>query len=94
MAGMFTSLLDIDGWDEFLDAVETVLRSGKVIDLGVRQTGSDPMAVLVQPHLDASTGGILFGMDPVTGVTITFRWSARRADPMHSFRAKSRASII
>ena len=67
MAGMFTSLLDIDGWDEFLNAVETVLRSGKVIDLGGHQTGSAPMAVLVQPHLEAVTGGILFGMDPVTG---------------------------
>ena len=67
MAGMFTSLLDVDGWDEFLEAVESVLRSGKVIDLGGRQTGSAPMAVLVQPHLDAATGGILFGMDPVTG---------------------------
>ena len=67
MAGMFTSILDVDGWDAFLAAVETVLRSGKIIDLGSHQTGSDPMAVLVQPHLEASTGGIMFGLDPITG---------------------------
>ncbi|MGH2752879.1 MAG: PEP/pyruvate-binding domain-containing protein [Actinomycetota bacterium] len=67
MAGMFTSVLNVDGWDEFVAAVETVLNSGKIIDLGARKTGGDPMAVLVQPHLDADIGGILFGIDPVTG---------------------------
>ena len=67
MAGMFTSVIDVDGWDDFLSAVETVLQSGKVIDLGDHHTGSAPIAVLVQPYLEAATGGIMFGLDPVTG---------------------------
>ncbi|HEU4480307.1 MAG TPA: PEP/pyruvate-binding domain-containing protein, partial [Actinomycetota bacterium] len=67
MAGMFSSILDVSDWGRFLAAVNAVIESGKVIHLEERQTGSAPLAVLVQPQLDAAIGGILFGVDPVTG---------------------------
>ena len=57
MAGMFTSILDVQGWEAFLDAVKEVARSGH----------DAPMAVLVQPFLQPAWGGVLFGADPVTG---------------------------
>ena len=67
MAGRFTSRIGVEGWPAFLEAVEDVLRSGEVVAAG---TGtSAPMAVLVQPLLDAVVGGVVFGVDPVTGRT-------------------------
>ena len=57
MAGMFESVLDVQGWSEFLEAIERVRRSA----------GEAPMAVLVQPMLRPVIGGVLFGADPVTG---------------------------
>jgi pyruvate,water dikinase len=57
MAGMFTSVLGVTTWDDFINAVERVLASA----------GDDPMAVLIQPQLDAERGGVMFGLDPVTG---------------------------
>ena len=57
MAGMFTSVLDVTGWTELLDAIEMVLGS----------SGPEPMAVLLQPMVDAVLGGVMFGVDPVTG---------------------------
>jgi phosphohistidine swiveling domain-containing protein len=65
MAGMFTSVLDVGGWPAFLAAVETVL-SSTAISPGIE---SAPMAVLVQPHVRARVGGVLFGADPVSGRT-------------------------
>ena len=65
MAGQFTSLLDVDGWPAFLDAVAKVLASAAHPQ--DQQTRSQPMAVLVQTQLDAVCGGVLFGVDPVTG---------------------------
>ena len=59
MAGLFTSVLDVRGWERFLDAVDEVVRSG----------GDAPIAVLVQPFLEPAWGGVLFGADPVTGRT-------------------------
>ena len=68
MAGMFASVLDVKGWDEFVAAVGKVLRSSRVLDLtATPQHISAPMAVLVQPQLESITGGILFGIDPITG---------------------------
>lgn len=65
MAGQFTSVLDVVGWEPFLDAVDKVLASGlAVVDRG---GGARPMAVLVQRQLDARMGGVMFGVDPVTG---------------------------
>jgi pyruvate,water dikinase len=60
MAGRFTSVLDVTTWDDFLISVEEVLASaGEAVDA--------PMAVLVQPQMTAARGGIMFGVDPVTG---------------------------
>ena len=59
MAGMFTSLLDVRGWEAFLAAVDEVIESG----------GDAPIAVLVQPFIQPQWGGVLFGADPVTGRT-------------------------
>ncbi|MGQ0804544.1 MAG: PEP/pyruvate-binding domain-containing protein [Actinomycetota bacterium] len=63
MAGMFTSQLDVRGWDSFLDAIAAVLDSAKSVP-GIETA---PMAVLVQPMLVPAFGGVLFGADPVTG---------------------------
>jgi rifampicin phosphotransferase len=64
MAGLFTSVLDVRGIDDFHRAVDEVLasrtRSG-LIDA--------PMAVLVQPFLVAAWGGVLFTADPIGGRT-------------------------
>ena len=57
MAGHFTSVLDVIGWDATQDAVARVRASAH----------GGPMAVLLQPMCDAVTGGVLFGVDPVTG---------------------------
>lgn len=63
MAGQFHSHLGVVGWDAFEAAVREVLGSS-------RRTGTgtpDPMAVLVQRQVQATVGGVLFGLDPVTG---------------------------
>lgn len=63
MAGQFQSRLGVVGWDAFGTAVREVLGSS-------RRTGTqapDPMAVLVQRQVQATVGGVLFGLDPVTG---------------------------
>lgn len=57
MAGMFTSVLGVTTWDDFLAAIARVLASA----------GDAPMGVLIQPQLDAQRGGVMFGLDPVTG---------------------------
>jgi pyruvate,water dikinase len=57
MAGMFPSVLDVQGWEPFLAAGDEVVRSG----------GEAPIAVPVQPLLQATWGGVLCGPDPVTG---------------------------
>ena len=66
MAGMFTSVLDVCGWEAFQDAVDTVLASRNVVPL-IDGGSEAPMAVLVQPFLPAASGGVMFGLDPVTG---------------------------
>ncbi len=73
MAGMFTSVLGVSGWERFEAAVETVLASSNVVPLDDRRgegrplTGAAPMAVLVQPYVVSASGGVLFGLDPVSG---------------------------
>jgi pyruvate,water dikinase len=62
MAGLFTSVLGVLGWDAFLDAVRAVLASA-----GRSGLVDAPMAVLVQPQLAPLQGGVLFGADPLTG---------------------------
>jgi pyruvate,water dikinase len=65
MAGQFTSVLGVFGFDALVEAVRTVLASaGHPRD---ERTTAKPMAVLVQPQLDTECAGVLFGLDPVTG---------------------------
>jgi pyruvate,water dikinase len=59
-AGRFTSVLRVATWPDFVDAVDEVVRSGRAV-------GDAPMAVLVQPWLEAAFGGVAFGVDPITG---------------------------
>ena len=65
MAGRFRSVVGVAGWEAFEAAVATVWESAH----GPRVVGgvTGQMAVLVQPELDAVFGGIMFGVDPVTG---------------------------
>jgi rifampicin phosphotransferase len=65
MAGQFTSVLDVRSWDRLRDAVSAVIASAARPHDAT--TAAQPMAVLVQPLLDAACGGVLFGVDPVTG---------------------------
>ena len=64
MAGQFESIIGIDGFDEFVVAVTAVLASHE------RAGATDhPIAVLVQPLIEPQYGGVMFGIDPVTGRT-------------------------
>lgn len=65
MAGRFTSVLDVVGWDAFTVAARTVAASAAAVRDAAGQVGS--MAVLVQPQIEARIGGVMFGVDPVTG---------------------------
>ena len=57
MAGVFDSVVDVLGWVRFVDAYRQVVASG----------GGDAMAVLVQRLVVPTAGGVLFGVDPVSG---------------------------
>jgi phosphohistidine swiveling domain-containing protein len=62
MAGQFESIVGISGFDAFVAAVSAVLDSRK------RAGAADaPIAVLVQPLIDPQFGGVMFGVDPVSG---------------------------
>jgi phosphohistidine swiveling domain-containing protein len=62
MAGQFDSVIGIHGFDAFVAAVEKVLVSRE------RAGAADsPIAVLVQPLIEPAYGGVLFGVDPVSG---------------------------
>jgi phosphohistidine swiveling domain-containing protein len=64
MAGQFESIIGIDGFDEFVVAVSAVL------DSRARAGAADqPIAVLVQPLIEPRFGGVMFGIDPVSGRT-------------------------
>lgn len=65
MAGRFTSVLDVSGWPAFLDAVAAVVASRSRVDGDGGAPGA--MAVLVQPFIRPEAGGVLFGVDPVSG---------------------------
>lgn len=64
MAGRFRSVLDVQGWPAFRQALVSVFRSADEVTVG---SGPSPMGVLVQRYLAASRGGVLFGIDPVNG---------------------------
>lgn len=59
-AGVYRSVVSVRGWDAFVDAFWTVVRSSG--DAGA-------MAVLVQRHVEPRRGGVMFGIDPVSGRT-------------------------
>jgi rifampicin phosphotransferase len=61
-AGQFESVIGIDGLDELSDAVRVVLDSRQQAD-----ATDHPIAVLIQPFVEPRFGGVLFGVDPVTG---------------------------
>jgi pyruvate,water dikinase len=64
MAGQFDSVIGIRGYEAFAVAVEKVLASRE------RAGATDsPIAVLVQPLIEPTYGGVLFGIDPVSGRT-------------------------
>ena len=65
MAGRFRSVVGVAGWDAFVDAVAEVRASAHEARASGGAIGA--MAVLVQPELDAALGGVMFGLDPVTG---------------------------
>ncbi len=84
MAGMFTSVLDVTSWDGFRMALDAVLASSNVVALTgpeARSRVRAPMAVLIQPQLAASVGGVLFGLDPVSGRRDRLVVSASDAGP-------------
>lgn len=62
MAGRFVSVLHVSGWEAFVDAVFEVIGSAASTEIG-----DAPMAVLVQPMAEARLGGVMFGIDPLTG---------------------------
>jgi pyruvate,water dikinase len=62
MAGQFESVIGIDGLEAFKVAVKEVLASRE------RAGAAEyPIAVLVQPLLEPRCGGVMFGVDPVSG---------------------------
>jgi pyruvate,water dikinase len=63
-AGVFESVVDVRGWDDFLDAVAAVAASGHRAAGGA---ATAPLAVLVQRHVDPARSGIMFTADPVSG---------------------------
>lgn len=65
MAGRFTSVIDVAGWDAFRDAFESVVASGATAFEA--DVPSACMAVLVQLFVVPELGGVMFGADPVTG---------------------------
>lgn len=67
MAGRFESVLDVVGRDGLVAAVQTVLDSRHRAAEGSELETDHPIAVLVQRFTTARTGGVLFGVDPVTG---------------------------
>ncbi len=68
MAGRFESVIGVEGWDDFVAAVETVRDSARALaDEGDQPP---PVAVLVQAVVDAAVSGVLFGVDPVSGAEV------------------------
>jgi phosphohistidine swiveling domain-containing protein len=68
MAGRFESVLDVRGLEGFRRAVGLVLASREQAAAASETlTGREPLAVLVQPLLQVRFGGVLFGIDPVSG---------------------------
>lgn len=93
MAGRFTSVLDVAGWERFRDAVRQVVASAAAVEAGPDGTPT-AMAVLVQPQLDPEAGGIAFGADPVTGRRDRIVVSARRGGPDPLVKGEERGAQL
>ena len=76
MAGRFRTVVGVHGWGAFIDAVREVRDSASSLP-GIEA----PMAVLVQPMLDPVRGGVVFGVDPVTGDRRRFVVESVRGSP-------------
>lgn len=97
MAGRYESVLDVVGWEDFVAAVGAVADSQMAAAEGaVGVTGDEPLAVLVQPMLDARGGGVMFGVDPVTGRSdlVVVSASADGADAVVSGRAPGSRYVL
>ena len=71
-----------EGARQLRDAISAVLSSAH------RSNGAAaPMAVLIQPQVDAAVGGVMFGIDPVTGERAHHRRRGRRWQPRTSSSA-------
>jgi phosphohistidine swiveling domain-containing protein len=81
MAGLFVSRLDVRGWDAFVDAVTDVLASKDGVGGGDGPAAGVEMAVLVQPFLVPTWGGVMFGADPISERTDRIVVSAVRGGP-------------
>lgn len=66
MAGQFRSIVGVGSRAELAQAIDDVLASARVVPLDGRPAA---MAVLVQPEVGGGAGGVLFGIDPVSGRT-------------------------
>ena len=69
MAGQFTSVLGVRTHADFLAAVDEVVASAGAVGIPEPGEPQPPMAVLVQPQVFPRWGGVLFGVDPVSGRT-------------------------
>src|SRR5882757_678333 len=76
MAGRFVSVLHVRGWDAFADALFDVIESAAATEIA-----DAPMAVLVQPMAGARVGGVMFGLDPLTGSRSRFLASVAEGLP-------------
>ena len=76
MAGQFDSIIGVSGVDAFVDSVRAVLDSRTRAGVA-----GSPIAVLVQPLIEPRYGGVLFGVDPVTGRTDRWTVSAVEGGP-------------
>ena len=87
MAGQFESVIDIRGFDAFTVAVKRVLESRA-------RAGADqePIAVLIQPLIEPNFGGVMFGIDPVTGRSDCRVISAVRGAPEQLVSGEVRGS--
>ena len=84
MAGRFVSVLDVRGWEAFCDAVGEVLNSSDIVTLdGTPTLVRAPMAILVQRMLVPVSGGVMFGLDPVTGRLDRLAVAAVEGGPHH-----------
>ena len=81
MAGLFVSRLDVRGWDAFLDAVTDVLASKDAVTGDHGAAPDLEMAVLVQPFLAPTWGGVMFGADPISERTDRIVVAAVRGGP-------------